>query len=430
MKRMKIFLFGVLLSCFLLVPGCIYGSTCIAGSGNVISETRTVDVFHSVELQGFGDIYVTQGNESGLRIEAENNILPLMESHVSDGVLTITMYRKCIRNKKPVNIYVSMKDIKRFSITGQGDILSQSRITSEDLKLVITGQGDINLDVDADKLTTLISGQGVAVYKGTATSHDIQISGQGNIQAYELTAEKSTVKISGAGDVRVHTSQELYVTISGVGNVYYKGNPEKINRIISGVGEVKRGDSSEKKCGIENCHGLDITCGSNVPDACTEEYLIGDGCRRYARCEILNGRCQLVESEMFEKCKSCVEKCLKDFKDEGSKAFECESECITGEKTSENYCETDDDCACGLHVNTGECLYGNKKHVNTTRQCPDFCTGIAGNLEIKCIDNTCQQTTTTPTSSFEDCMKAGYPILESYPRQCKTPDGKTLTEKI
>lgn len=33
-------------------------------------------------------------------------------------------------------------------------------------------------------------------------------------------------------------------------------------------------------------------------------------------------------------------------------------------------------------------------------------------------------------TSFEECAAKGYPILESYPRQCKTPDGKTFTEDI
>ena len=33
-------------------------------------------------------------------------------------------------------------------------------------------------------------------------------------------------------------------------------------------------------------------------------------------------------------------------------------------------------------------------------------------------------------NSFEDCVNAGYPIMESYPRQCKTPDGRTFTEII
>ena len=33
-------------------------------------------------------------------------------------------------------------------------------------------------------------------------------------------------------------------------------------------------------------------------------------------------------------------------------------------------------------------------------------------------------------NSFDECVGAGYPILESYPRQCKTPDGKTFSEDI
>jgi hypothetical protein len=33
-------------------------------------------------------------------------------------------------------------------------------------------------------------------------------------------------------------------------------------------------------------------------------------------------------------------------------------------------------------------------------------------------------------NSFEECVSAGYQIMESYPRQCKIPDGKTFTEDI
>lgn len=38
--------------------------------------------------------------------------------------------------------------------------------------------------------------------------------------------------------------------------------------------------------------------------------------------------------------------------------------------------------------------------------------------------------TISEISSFEECVKAGYPILETYPRQCKAPDGRVFSEKI
>jgi len=33
-------------------------------------------------------------------------------------------------------------------------------------------------------------------------------------------------------------------------------------------------------------------------------------------------------------------------------------------------------------------------------------------------------------TSFEECTAAGYPVMESYPRQCKTSDGRTFVEDI
>lgn len=33
-------------------------------------------------------------------------------------------------------------------------------------------------------------------------------------------------------------------------------------------------------------------------------------------------------------------------------------------------------------------------------------------------------------SSFDECVQAGYPVMESFPRQCRTPDGRTFVEQI
>lgn len=38
----------------------------------------------------------------------------------------------------------------------------------------------------------------------------------------------------------------------------------------------------------------------------------------------------------------------------------------------------------------------------------------------------CVQPDYSGIRSFEDCEKAGYPVMESYPRQCRTPDGRTF----
>ena len=86
-----------------------------------------------------------------------------------------------------------------------------------------------------------------------------------------------------------------------------------------------------EKCGIENCHGLDLSCGSDVPEACTELYALGDNCRQFADCEVVDGACQLKKEPEFDECVSCVEQCLEDSKDDIADAFECENRCYTFE---------------------------------------------------------------------------------------------------
>jgi hypothetical protein len=61
--------------------------------------------------------------------------------------------------------------------------------------------------------------------------------------------------------------------------------------------------------------------------------------------------------------------------------------------------------------------------------------GIYGEkAPISTVATSTPATTTTPSltniRSFKDCVAAGYPIAESNPRQCLTPDGRTYAEEI
>jgi len=89
-------------------------------------------------------------------------------------------------------------------------------------------------------------------------------------------------------------------------------------------------------CGIENCHGVDVVCGAKVADVCTEIYMVGDGCRRFAECAIADGQCQLVSNQKLENCRACVAGCVQDFADDQMGLFDCDSKCagIDGAETA------------------------------------------------------------------------------------------------
>jgi len=88
------------------------------------------------------------------------------------------------------------------------------------------------------------------------------------------------------------------------------------------------GTTDVQKCEVENCHGLDIKCGPNPPQMCTEMYALGDKCLQYAKCGVSNGQCQQIENAQFTQCKTCAQNCEKDNPNDPMKAFDCESKCV------------------------------------------------------------------------------------------------------
>lgn len=58
--------------------------------------------------------------------------------------------------------------------------------------------------------------------------------------------------------------------------------------------------------------------------------------------------------------------------------------------SEKNFCAHDLDCTCGVDKEMGECAIGNKEFISSWQKCHDFCSGIHGKFQLKCIDHTCQ----------------------------------------
>lgn len=61
----------------------------VSGSGNLITETRTVSVFNKVSSIGVFDINITQGNFQSVEIIADDNIIDYVTTKVVNNELLL-----------------------------------------------------------------------------------------------------------------------------------------------------------------------------------------------------------------------------------------------------------------------------------------------------------------------------------------------------
>ncbi len=190
----------------------------IVGSGNVKTETRPVSGITGVTLSGAGELIIEQTGTESLTIEADDNILPIIETRQSGGRLTIGF--------KP-NIGPSRVTRLRYTLTVR---------SLEDISL--TGAGLINAkNIRADALSVMSSGAGKIVLTGMAENLNISLSGAGAFDGVAFEAKDVNVQVSGVGGATVNAQRTLNASVSGIGSVEYIGNPE-VTQQVSGVGRV------------------------------------------------------------------------------------------------------------------------------------------------------------------------------------------------
>lgn len=297
----RIYIPTAILLVALLVSGC--GFQIVTGSGKVVTETREVSNFSRITLAGIGDLYVTQGENVSIRIEAEDNLIPYFDTAVQGNTLTIRIKNEYmgidLHPTKPVKFHVTTPKIKALTLAGSGNILasnvqatdfnisllgsgniSTESLTATNVGIRLAGSGDIKLgSLHADDVSMTLAGSGnFSVQELTATTVGVSIAGSGDVRLDKLTAKKftstsagsggvsaagevteqhietlgsgdytadqlksqtATIKVSGSGNSRVWATDSLDVTILGSGDVAYSGTPG-VNANIGGSGRVNR----------------------------------------------------------------------------------------------------------------------------------------------------------------------------------------------
>jgi hypothetical protein len=229
----------------LILLTAIIGTSCrfagkrIKGNEQVTTEDRQVSGFTGVSSHGSFDVYVKVGSPASVKIEAESNLLPYIETFIDNNVLQIdTKDEVWLRPRRSIKVYVTAPRFNKIHSNGSGDIIGQSQISdSSRLDLRVTGNGHINLDVDAPEVVAELTGNGGIQLKGQSKNFDCNLTGNGNLKAYDLMAEDTKVKILGNGDAEVYASVKLDVTVGGNGNVHYKGNAQPSTH-ITGNGSI------------------------------------------------------------------------------------------------------------------------------------------------------------------------------------------------
>ncbi len=209
---------------------------CIRASTTIVTEQLFLPPLQGLELELPAQLILRQGPVQQILVEGPQNIVGLLDEDVANGIWRIRI-PGCIQDLSQLRIVATLPSYRLLAITGAGDVFSETALLTDQLEMSITGQGQMDIAVEAQTVRASISGAGNYRLEGLADFLEFDLSGAGNLNAFDLDVLEADLSIIGSGSAEVFVRDLLRVNISGQGTVFYRGTPQ-LDVNISGVGDV------------------------------------------------------------------------------------------------------------------------------------------------------------------------------------------------
>jgi len=214
------------------------GANRVSGSDQLVHQTRTISGVRAIELRGPIDIVLKQGSVEKLTLHTDDNIAPLIETAVDDGVLHIGVRPGAsFHTGHAIGATVELTQLASLKALGSGDVTC-AQFDTDLLEITVRGSGGVRIDdLRTGTVAVLLQGSGDVYLSGAAAKQGYVVEGSGDVDADELAGREVAVRVAGSGDVKVWASETLSIDIAGSGDVRYHGQPA-LTKSVHGSGEI------------------------------------------------------------------------------------------------------------------------------------------------------------------------------------------------
>jgi putative autotransporter adhesin-like protein len=203
-----------------LVAGCQLlqaAGVMVVGEGPIVTQTREVTDFSQVEFNGGVKYELTLGQQASLTLTAQQNLLDITTSTVTNGKLTVTTTRP---------------------YTGdQGITVS---VTAPSLTSIVVN-GGVSGDVQAISATAFAidaNGGATLTVFGTCTALTFNGNGGSHVDATNLAATNATVSINGGASATLNVTGSVTGTANGGASLTLVGHPTSVSVNTGGGASV------------------------------------------------------------------------------------------------------------------------------------------------------------------------------------------------
>jgi len=217
---------------------------CLTSNGPTNVIYRNVKNFNSIVLEDKMDLFLTQGTNYEVRVEAGANMQRLIKTELEGETLKVMNDNTCnwVRGyKHQIKVYITAPDFKFIKHAGLGTIQSLNTIVQDEIITRNENSGDLKLHLNVQKITGSSHGNGDTYFFGQTQHFAYDYVGTNYLYASELEVKNYMYLHSvtiGHTYIKAPENGLMDVIIEKAGNIYYTGNPATIHLTRKGNGQL------------------------------------------------------------------------------------------------------------------------------------------------------------------------------------------------
>lgn len=208
------------------------------GSGHVVTEAREALPFMNVEVIGNLKVILQQGDSLTIKIEADDNLLELVDTRINDNNLRIGI-TDAISHESEITAYITLTDLSRVSATNNSVITANDLINGSHLELEIKNGAQTSMQLNYEKVNLVLTSGAAANLNGKSETFHAEISTGSLLDARFFETSECNITSRTGSQAKVYVTDYLKATARGGSIIYFRGEPSRIERFTSGGGTIK-----------------------------------------------------------------------------------------------------------------------------------------------------------------------------------------------
>ena len=211
-------------------------------SDSITSKTYDISEFSSLNLELIGEVFYEQSDSAYLNISGSSNLIDALQVSDDNGTLSIKLRNKQkFTGKKKLVVKVGSPHLSKVNFESIGTLRFKNKFIGDEVSINNKGVGEIVIDdFQVEKFNLNSKSIGSIKIKGTSNMTSINSVGLGEIDASEFKSKKVKVVSEGMENLSVYAEDSIDITMKGLGNINYYGNPAEVKTDISKLGKVNR----------------------------------------------------------------------------------------------------------------------------------------------------------------------------------------------